>query len=164
MNTSVRTLHPLSTAESRLIEALKHNTNDQTPTVVTADTGYFSERNVDYLEAESIDPYVAIGRQKHSDRPDDSPAVEESSVVEEYSDSHCAKARMARKLTTSEGRATYSRRKRIVEPVFGQIKECRGLRRFSLRGLDKTTAEWDLICLTHNLLKLFRSRQTPALT
>ncbi len=64
---------------------------------------------------------------------------------------------MARKLRTQKGRATYSKRKQIVEPVFGQIKEVRGFRRFLLRGLDNVTHEWDLICLTHNLLKLFRS-------
>ena len=44
----------------------------------------------------------------------------------------------------------------IVEPVFGQVKEVRGFRRFSFRGLQKNEAEWSLICLTHNLLKLFR--------
>ena len=64
---------------------------------------------------------------------------------------------MARKLRTQKGRATYSKRKQIVEPVFGQIKEARGFRRFSLRGLENVTCEWDLVCLTHNLLKLFRS-------
>jgi hypothetical protein len=64
---------------------------------------------------------------------------------------------MRAKLTSSEGRALYSQRKHVVEPVFGQIKEARGFRRFSFRGLEKVTAEWDLICLTHNLLKLFRS-------
>jgi hypothetical protein len=47
-------------------------------------------------------------------------------------------------------------RKAIVEPLFGQIKERRGFRRFSLRGLQKVRAEWKLICLTHSLLKLFR--------
>jgi len=65
--------------------------------------------------------------------------------------------RMARKLRTIRGRATYAKRKQMVEPVFGQIKEPRGFRRFSLRGLVNVTGEWDLICLTHNLLKLFRS-------
>ena len=64
---------------------------------------------------------------------------------------------MRAKLTSSEGRALYSERKHVVEPVFGQIKEARGFRRFSFRGLEKVTAEWDLICLTHNILKLFRS-------
>jgi hypothetical protein len=49
-------------------------------------------------------------------------------------------------------------RKAIVEPVFGQIKEVPGFRRFSLRGLVKVAAEWDFVCLTHNLLKLFRCK------
>lgn len=52
-------------------------------------------------------------------------------------------------------------RKAIVEPVFGQIKERRGLRRFSLRGLDDVRSEWRLVCLTGNLLKLFRSGWAP---
>jgi hypothetical protein len=49
-----------------------------------------------------------------------------------------------------------------VEPVFGQIKEVRGFRRFSFRCLQKVKAEWDLICLTHNLLKLFRAKRLTA--
>ncbi len=64
---------------------------------------------------------------------------------------------MRHKLKTAEGRAVYKTRKQIVEPVFGQIKEARRFRRFSFRGLKKVAAEWNLICLTHNLLKLFRS-------
>jgi len=58
-------------------------------------------------------------------------------------------------------RVVDSKRKQIVEPVFGQIKESRGFRRFLLRGLENVSAEWDLICLTHNLLKLFRSGLMP---
>ena len=68
---------------------------------------------------------------------------------------------MNRKLRTKKGREIYSKRKQIVEPVFGQIKETRGFRRFLLRGLENVSAEWDLICLTHNLLKLFRSGRMP---
>jgi Transposase DDE domain len=64
---------------------------------------------------------------------------------------------MKQKLKTEAGRDLYRMRKAIVEPVFGQIKEWRGFRRFLLRGLQKVRAEWKLICLTHNLLKLFRS-------
>ena len=63
---------------------------------------------------------------------------------------------MAAKVRTSEGKALYARRKVIVEPVFGQIKEARGFRRFLLRGLAKIRGEWRLVCLTHNLLKLLR--------
>src|ERR1035437_4494596 len=64
---------------------------------------------------------------------------------------------MQQKLKTGAGRDLYRMRKAIVEPVYGQIKEWRGFRRFLLRGLQKVRAEWKLICLTHNLLKLFRS-------
>ena len=67
-----------------------------------------------------------------------------------------AQERMAAKVWTPEGKALYARRKVIVEPVFGQIKEARGFRRFLLRGLEKIRGEWRLVCLTHNLLKLWR--------
>jgi hypothetical protein len=63
---------------------------------------------------------------------------------------------MKRKLQTRAGRAIYATRKTIVEPVFGQIKEARGFRRFLLRGLAKVRGEWALVCLTHNILKLHR--------
>ena len=64
---------------------------------------------------------------------------------------------MKRKLKTETGQALYKMRKAIVEPVFGQIKEARGIRAFLLRGLENVRAEWRLICATHNLLKLFRA-------
>jgi IS5 family transposase len=63
---------------------------------------------------------------------------------------------MKRKLQTRAGRAIYATRKTIVEPVFGQIKQARGFRRFRLRGLAKVRGEWALLCLTHNILKLHR--------
>ena len=63
---------------------------------------------------------------------------------------------MRAKLGTESGRALYAQRKTIVEPVFGQIKEARSFRRFLLRGLDKIRGEWRLVCLTHNLLKIWR--------
>ena len=72
-----------------------------------------------------------------------------------------AKERMAAKVRTPEGRALYARRKVIVEPVFGQIKEARGFRRFLLRGLDNIRGEWCLVCLTHNLLKIWRYTCAP---
>ena len=61
---------------------------------------------------------------------------------------------MRDKLATKKGRQIYSRRKVIVEPVFGQTKEARRFRRFSLRGLRKVRGEWTLVCLCGNLLKL----------
>ena len=66
---------------------------------------------------------------------------------------------MRQKLSTLEGHGVYARRKCIVEPVFGQIKDSRGIRRFRLRGLRKVRGEWSLICTTHNLLKLYRTKR-----
>ena len=62
---------------------------------------------------------------------------------------------MQGKLRTATGKALYAA-KHIVEPVFDMIKSARGLRKFLLRGLEKVSAEWQLICLTHNLLKIWR--------
>ena len=68
---------------------------------------------------------------------------------------------MRDKLRTAAGHAIYKMRKAVVEPVFGQIKERRRLRGFSFRGLENVAAEWKIICLTHNLLKLFRAGVCP---
>ena len=137
-----------------VVEAIKENIGGDTPKKLSADTGYFSESNIEYLEGEEIDGYVATGRYKHGDPPERSPR---GRIPKDLT----KKERMARKLRTKNGRETYSKRKAIVEPVFGQIKEVRGFRRFSLRGLGNVMSEWDLICLTHNLLKLFRSGLMP---
>jgi transposase len=132
-----------------LIEDVKKRTG-QTPKKASLDAGYYSDDNVAYLESEKIDGYIATGRQKHSDKI---PAAPRGRIPKDAT----TKDKMARKLRTAKGRATYSKRKQIVEPVFGQIKEARGFRRFLLRGLANVTCEWDIVCLTHNLLKLFRS-------
>jgi hypothetical protein len=71
---------------------------------------------------------------------------------------------MQAKLRTPAGQQLYAQRKTIVEPVFGQIKGARGFRRFSLRGLLKIAGEWCLVCLTHNLLKLWRYRCASSVT
>ena len=70
---------------------------------------------------------------------------------------------MRAKLKTARGRALYRLRQTIVEPVLAHIKEHRGCRRFGLRGLEQVQGEWSLICLTHNLLTLFRYTRTSAL-
>lgn len=132
-----------------VIEDVKKRTG-QTPKKASLDAGYYSDDNVAYLESEQIDGYIATGRQKHGEKIPPTPRgrIPKNATT---------KDRMARKLRTVKGRATYSKRKQIVEPVFGQIKEARGFRRFSLRGLANVICEWDIVCLTHNLLKLFRS-------
>ena len=116
----------------------------------TLDTGYYSEAAVQALEELGFDPSIATGRQKHH-----APETEASHMPA------TAKERMAAKVRTPDGKALYARRKVIVEPVFGQIKEVRGFRRFLLRGLEKIRGEWRLVCLTHNLLKLWRYGCAP---
>jgi transposase len=111
----------------------------------TLDNGYYSEAAAQALEDLGFTPYIATGRQKHH-----APEAEASDAPA------TAQERMAAKVRTPEGQALYARRKVIVEPVFGQIKEARGFRRFLLRGLEKIRGEWRLVCLTHNLLKLWR--------
>lgn len=131
-----------------LVEGIKANTGT-VPKRALADSGYFSEANVTYLEGERVDPYLAVGRQKHGERPEAPRGrIPKSASVAD---------RMGRKLRTKRGRATYAKRKSTVEPTLGQIKDARGLRRFLLRGLENVGFEWGLWCLTHNLLKLFRS-------
>ena len=63
--------------------------------------------------------------------------------------------RMKRKLKTKVGKAVYAARKCVVEPVFGQIKQARGFRQFLLRGKRKVEGEWSLLCMTHNILRLY---------
>ena len=137
-----------------LVEKIKKNADGETPEKLSADNGYFSESNVEYLEGEGVDGYIATNRQKHGDAP-------ELAGCGRIAKDATKQERMTRKLQTKKGRETYSKRKQIVEPVFGQIKETRGFRRFLLRGLENVSAEWDLICLTHNLLKLFLSGRMP---
>jgi transposase len=118
----------------------------------TLDSGYYSEKAAGEMETLGFDPHMATGRQKHNQgkstttaqTPAKTPAVS------------TAKEQMAAKLRTPHGQALYARRKVIVEPVFGQIKAARGFRQFSLRGLEKMNGEWRLVCLTHNLLKIWR--------
>ncbi len=126
---------------------------ERKPEKVSADTGYFSEANVTDESVKNVDLYVATGRDKHSD-------VAETSNDPPPPDASPQEA-MREKLRTEAGRAVYKMRKAIVEPVFGQIKEQRGFRRFSLRGKENVSREWKLVCAVGNLLKLFRAGWTP---
>jgi hypothetical protein len=121
------------------------------PKAASADAGYWNAAQVEDERVQGIDLYVATGRQRHG--------VARESVADEAPPGHgpmSSRERMQHKLKTAAGQNVYRMRKAIVEPVFGQIKERRRFRRFLLRGLAQVGAEWTLICLTHNLLKLFR--------
>ena len=122
------------------------------PTVMSLDAGYWSDANAEHCEELGIVAYIATGRLPHGQ-----PLPPKRGRMPKDAD---AKTRMARKLRSKKGSRIYAQRKAIVEPVNGQIKECRGLRRFLLSGLEKVNGEWHMIAATHNLLKLFSYRRS----
>jgi hypothetical protein len=132
-----------------MVERMKANLGGRCPKQMSLDNGYYSDENVEFLRQEGIDAYIATGRLKHGQAPLPAPRGRIPRRLP-------VKERMARKLRTVKGRCTYAQRKEVAEPVIGQIKEVRGFRGFLLRGFKKVGYEFDLICLTHNLLKLFR--------
>ncbi|MFH0901364.1 MAG: transposase [Pseudomonadota bacterium] len=115
----------------------------------TADSGYFSGAAVTDPRFQHTNLLVPPDRQKHG--------TSSTATTTPPDSEHNAASDMRRKLATPTGRDGYRMRKAIVEPVFGQIKEARGFRRFLLRGLVAVGHEFNLIAMTHNLLKLFRS-------
>jgi hypothetical protein len=116
----------------------------------TYDSGSDSAAAAASVEQVGFAPSMAPGRQRH--HPPEAEVTEPPAPAME---------RMAAKGRTPAGRARYARRKVIGEPGFGQIKEARGFRRFLLRGLDHMRGEWRLVCLTPNLLKLWRHACAP---
>ena len=124
------------------------------PEEILADSGYCSEKNLEGLEPkdqpeQQIVGYIATERLKHGEYKEPcprGPLPQGATRVD----------RMRRKLKTKVGKAVYAARKAIVEPVFGQIKQARGFRQFLLRGIEKVRREWAMVCLTHNILKLYR--------
>jgi transposase len=115
---------------------------------ITTDAGYFSETNVMLFEDALLNPFMATQKMKHGEVL--------PQVRGRIPNDMTPKDRMRRKLCTRKGQEIYSKRKSTVEPVFGQIKQAMGLRQFSLRGFENVSAEWQIWCLSHNLLKLYR--------
>jgi transposase len=130
-----------------MLERTITNTS-QVPKTLIADAGYWSEDNAAACEQRGVDPHIATGRLPHGQPP---PPIY-GPILKDLD----AKGRMGRKLRKKAGREIYAKRKTTVEPVFGQTKEVRGLRRFLLRGLVKVNGEWLLWGTTHNLNKLWR--------
>jgi len=120
------------------------------PRSFTADAGYWSAQNAELLEETGVEPYIATSRELHGLM---APATRAGPPPADLS----AKERMEWRLATEEGRERRPKRRTANEPIFGQIKEARRFRRFSLRGLPKVRGEWDLIAVAHNVLKLYRA-------
>ncbi len=131
-----------------MIERVKA-TSGELPEVGTADAGYFTPENVRYCEDQGFEALIAIGREHGRGKG-----------VSAGKQAQQSAQRMRAKLDSEEGRALYRRRKAIVEPTFGQIREARGFRRFLLRGLSKARDEWAMVCTAHNMLKLHRYKET----
>ncbi|MEW6349681.1 MAG: transposase [Thermodesulfobacteriota bacterium] len=129
-------------------DKIEENTGKR-PQRVLADNGFFSQANVEHVAGNQMEPLIAPERTKHGDKADPAPRgriPKDISVMD----------RMRRKFKTKQGKKMYSKRKESVEPVFGQVKDARGIRSFLFRGLETVKAEWNLICMTHNVLKLWR--------
>ena len=155
-----------STAQVIVAAALTQQTNDKqqlvpmmqktienmgrAPEAVSADAGYFSAAAISDPILAGINLLVPPDRQKHSGPAEqDDPRSQVDPAVRAMRD----------RLREPTNLKLYSRRKVVVEPVFGQTKDARGIRRFLLRGYNNVTAEWSIICLTHNLLKLLRTQR-----
>lgn len=153
----VHQLHPMLKAVSQELEDAKVG---ERPGRALFDAGYWSEENVRRAPEEGPELLVATTKDWKQRK-----ALRERGCPRGRIPEHLGlRERMERKLLTKRGRALYKLRSQIVEPVFGQIKEVRGMGRFLRRGLWAVRSEWRLMCATHNLLKLFRSGQGTALT
>jgi len=139
-----------------MVDAIEQQSG-QRPSAILADSGYCSEENLEYLESagqpeRKMEGYIATGKQQHGEHRwpcPRGPLPKGATRVD----------RMKRKLRTQIGKAIYAARKYVVEPVFGQIKQARGFRQFLLRGKVKVKGEWALVCLTHNILRLWAAQQ-----
>src|SRR5213593_7274 len=158
----------IATAQDSLLivgHALSNHANDQaeveptldaippavgTPPAAALDNGYFSEANIERLEARGIEPYIATGRDAHYQSWRERFVQTPAPPLDDAS----PKVKMAYKLQTEIGKAIYRLRKCTVEPVLGIIKEILGFRQFSLRGLKAAAGEWGLVCLAFNLKRL----------
>lgn len=130
---------------------------DAVPETATADNGYFSEAAVRYAEHIGVEPFISVGKHRNDGTQHPTPEL-----PQHHTD---AKRRMRAVLESERGREIYARRKATVEPVFGQVRAPRRFGQFSFRGLLKNRCEWLLVCLTHNILKLWRApRARLALT
>ncbi len=122
----------------------------QPPGRVVADSGFYSNQNLELLQARAIDAYVPdsnLARELNLGQPASDPLHQ-----------HPRLRQMRQKLRTPEGKQLYTRRKAIVEPVFGILKEQRGMKSFRMRGLSKVNIEFTLASIAYNLTRLHKCR------
>jgi len=115
------------------------------PGAALADSGFFSIDNIEQMEQRNIDAYV----------PDSNLASELNLGTRcRVKARAAAHRRMRAKLRSPAGQAAYARRKAVVEPVFGVLKQQRGMRQFRTRGLKYVNNEFTLATLAYNITRL----------
>jgi len=145
-------LHPMleQAEENRLAVEIEEKIG-----VALADAGYCSEDNFTKKPAGDIELLIATQKDYRQRKA----MAEQPQADEPILDGLSPTELMERKLLTQRGRELYKIRGKTVEPVFGQIKDVRGFDRFMQRGIEACRGEWSLVCATHNLLKLWRSKK-----
>jgi transposase len=133
--------------QEQLVPVLQEVENNlgRMPERASADAGYYSQAALTHEAVRAVDLHVPPNQRQ--------PVAWEETLPEDAT----IQERMWHKLGSKAGCEVFSKRKVIVEPVFAQIKHIRGFRQFLLRGLEQVEGEWLLVCMTHNLLKLFRA-------
>ena len=134
-----------------MVDQVEQNTGSK-PECLLADAGYRSEKNFLAMEERKIEGIVALRRESKA-------AQEEKKQNNKATEA--ASERMAKRLEQQRGKQQYARRKGMVEPAFGWVKEVLGFRRFSLRGLKKVQAEWSLVTMALNLRRMARMEALP---
>jgi len=148
----VNQLHPMiQTAQENLKEIAPKE--ELTIKISLSDAGYISDKNLATMTTDGPEHLIAT-RKDWKQRKEAAAASPPQGRIPK---GLTLRQRMERKLMTKRGRELYKKRGQTVEPVFGQIKDNRGIRHYMRRGLEACSQEWKLICATHNLLKLWRS-------
>jgi DDE family transposase/transposase-like protein DUF772 len=137
-----------------MVEAVSQNLG-QNPQAVLADRGYINGPIIEQIQGQGIEVYVALSAEAHERRPYDLRS-EDKRRENPRPYRAAGLVAMEQKLRTPEGRNRYLRRQASVEPVVGIIKRVLGFEQFSLRGLQKVSLEWNLVCVAYNLKRLHK--------
>jgi transposase len=137
-----------------MVKAVSQNMG-QKPQAVLADRGYINGPMIEQIQGQGIEAYVAVSAEAHERRRYDL-RCEHQRREKPRQNRAAVLVAMEQKLRSAEGRARYLRRQASVEPVFGIIKKVIGFEQFSLRGLQKVTLEWNLVCTAYNLKRLHK--------
>lgn len=137
------------------METVSQNLRRQKPRAVLADRGYLNGPSIERIQAQGIEPYIALKAEAHERRSYDlrSEQIRRENPLQYKAPVLVA---MEQKLRTKEGRRRYLRRQASIEPVIGIIKKVLGFEQFLLRGIAQVTLEWNLVCTAFNLKPLHK--------